>query len=85
MNETAALIEKTKNGFEALDVSVEHQTEALKWLEIWLTEDIFRDYVPQIKYLIESEKWDFLLDSFYQTIPFGTGGRRRCNDDRIVG
>ena len=76
MSETAALIEKAKNGFEALDVSVEHQLEALKWLEIWLTDDIFRDYVLQIEYLIESEKWEFLLDSFYQVIPFGTGGRR---------
>ena len=76
MSETAALIDKAKNGFQALDVSVEHQLEALKWLEIWLTEDIFRDYAPQIKHLIESEKWNFLLDSFYQVIPFGTGGRR---------
>ena len=76
MSDTAALIEKAKNGFETLDVSVEHQIEALKWLEIWLTDDIFRDYVPQITYLIEAEKWNFLLDSFYQVIPFGTGGRR---------
>jgi phosphoglucomutase/phosphomannomutase len=76
MSGTAALIEKAKNGFEALDVSVEHQIEALKWLEVWLKDDSFRDYVPQIKYLIASEKWDFLLDSFYQVIPFGTGGRR---------
>jgi phosphoglucomutase/phosphomannomutase len=30
----------------------------------------------QINYLIEKENWDFLLDSFYQIIPFGTGGRR---------
>ena len=76
MSETAALIDKAKNGFQALDVAVEHQREALKWLEIWLTEDVFRAYVPQITYLIESEKWNFLLDSFYQVIPFGTGGRR---------
>jgi phosphoglucomutase/phosphomannomutase len=76
MNDTAALIDEAKNGFEALDVSDEHKFEALNWLEIWLTDDSFRDYVPQIKYLIESEKWNFLLDSFYQVIPFGTGGRR---------
>jgi len=76
MSEAAAIIEKVRVGFKTLDVLVEHQIEALKWLEMWLTEDIFRDYVPQIKYLIESEKWDFLLDAFYQVIPFGTGGRR---------
>ena len=46
MSETAALIDKAKNGFQALDVAVEHQREALKWLEIWLTDDVFRDYVP---------------------------------------
>ena len=76
MSETAAIIEQVRAGFKTLDVSAEHQNEALKWLEMWLTDNIFRDYVPQIKYLIESEKWDFLLDAFYQVIPFGTGGRR---------
>jgi phosphoglucomutase/phosphomannomutase len=76
MSETAAIIEQVRAGFKTLDVSAEHQNEALKWLEMWLTDNTFRDYVPQIKYLIESEKWDFLLDAFYQVIPFGTGGRR---------
>jgi phosphoglucomutase/phosphomannomutase len=76
MSEIAAIIEQVRAGFKTLDVSAEHQNEALKWLEIWLTDNIFRDYVLQIKYLIESEKWDFLLDAFYQVIPFGTGGRR---------
>ncbi|MBW2581586.1 MAG: hypothetical protein JRD00_11745, partial [Deltaproteobacteria bacterium] len=47
MNGTPALIERARDGFEALDVSVKHQIEALKWLEIWLTDDIFRDYVLQ--------------------------------------
>ena len=45
-------------------------------MEKWLTDSAYKDYVPQIEYLIESEKWEFLLDSFYQIIPFGTGGRR---------
>jgi len=76
MSETAAIIEQVRAGLKTLDISAEHQNEALKWLEMWLTDNTFRDYVPQIKYLIESEKWDFLLDAFYQVIPFGTGGRR---------
>lgn len=75
MVDTAEIIQKVRAGFKTLDVSVKHQIEALIWLEMWLTDDIFRDYVPQIKYLIESEKWDFLLDAFYQVIPFGAGGR----------
>jgi phosphoglucomutase/phosphomannomutase len=76
MSDKTTLLEKAKNGFKALDVSDKYKDFALEWLSIWLTEEIFKDYVPQIRYLIESEKWDFLLDSFYQVIPFGTGGRR---------
>jgi phosphoglucomutase/phosphomannomutase len=32
--------------------------------------------VPQVKNIIDNNYWDYLLDSFYQVIPFGTGGRR---------
>ena len=42
----------------------------------WLTASRFALYRPQLADLIRKERWDFLLDSFYQTIPFGTGGRR---------
>jgi phosphoglucomutase/phosphomannomutase len=74
--ETEALLKRAKLGFADLDISAKYIQAALNGLEIWLTENIFDDYVPQIEYLIENEKWDFLLDSFYQVIPFGTGGRR---------
>jgi phosphoglucomutase len=70
------LLKKAKAGFKSLDVAEKYKTSALEWLEIWLTEEAFEDYVPQIQYLIESGNWEFLLDSFYQVIPFGTGGRR---------
>jgi len=73
---TKVLLEKAKKGFNTLDLPDKYKKSALKWLDKWLTDPMFKDYVPQIKYLIESEKWDFLLDSFYQVIPFGTGGRR---------
>jgi phosphoglucomutase/phosphomannomutase len=73
---TNALIAKAKDGFNTLDVSEKYVDAALKWLEIWLSDQIFNDYVPQIQYLIENNTWNFLLDSFYQVIPFGTGGRR---------
>jgi len=76
MTDAKALVEKTKNGFKTLQVSEKYITSALTRLNQWLTDKPFEDYVPQIKYLIESKKWDFLLDSFYQVIPFGTGGRR---------
>ncbi|MEJ2167922.1 MAG: phospho-sugar mutase [Desulfobacterales bacterium] len=76
MADNAALLKKVEDGFGNLSVSEKYIQSALKWLEIWLKKDIFKDYGPQIRYLIESEKWDVLLDSFYQVIPFGTGGRR---------
>jgi len=76
MTETAALLRRAEDGFGKLNVSKKYIESALKWLEDWLTKDIFEDYGPQIRYLIESEKWNVLLDSFYQVIPFGTGGRR---------
>lgn len=63
-------------GFSNLHVEQKYKDSALKHIEHWLTEEDFIDYQPQIDYLIESEKWDLLLDAFYQIIPFGTGGRR---------
>jgi len=74
--DTNTLVAKAKDGFNTLDVSEKYINTALKWLEIWLTDQAFSEYVPQIQYLIENGRWDFLLDSFYQVIPFGTGGRR---------
>ena len=76
MYDPTALIEKTREGFGTLSVSNKYIESAFSWLETWLTDEAFKDYTPQIEYLIESEKWNFLLDSFYQIIPFGTGGRR---------
>jgi len=73
---TDALIAKAKDGFDTLDVSEMYISSALKWLDLWLTDEAFADYVAQIQYLIDEAKWNFLLDSFYQVIPFGTGGRR---------
>ena len=67
---------KAKDGFNTLDVSQKYINSALKWLDVWLTDQAFSEYVGQIQYLIENGRWDFLLDAFYQVIPFGTGGRR---------
>ena len=73
---TNAWVAKAKDGFNTLDVSEKYINSALKWLEVWLSDQTFSDYVPQIQYLIKNGNWNFLLDSFYQVIPFGTGGRR---------
>ena len=73
---TNTLLAKAKEGFNTLDVSQKYVDAALKWLEVWLSDQMFSEYVHQIQYLIQNERWNFLLDAFYQVIPFGTGGRR---------
>lgn len=67
---------QAKAGFESLNISEELRQNALINLKIWLTDSAFTEYVPQIEYWIECERWAPLLDAFYQVIPFGTGGRR---------
>ncbi|MFH0774272.1 MAG: phospho-sugar mutase [bacterium] len=64
---------KVEDGFGLLNVDEKYKCEALKNINIWLGKE---EYKPQIVDLIVRQKWDMLLDSFYQTIPFGTGGRR---------
>ena len=76
MTDADTLLEKARAGFEPLDIQEGYKDNALGWLRRWLTEAAFEAYVPQIDYLIETGRWDFLLDAFYQVIPFGTGGRR---------
>ena len=70
------LIDKANIGFDSLGINQTYVKNALRFLETWLTNEEHKDYVPQIEHLILSEHWDYLLDSFYQVIPFGTGGRR---------
>jgi phosphoglucomutase/phosphomannomutase len=70
------LLKDAENGLESLNVSKKYSDSALKWLKIWLTDNAFKDYAAPIAHLIKTENWNFLLDSFYQVIPFGTGGRR---------
>lgn len=70
------LLKKIKEGFSKLSVGVEYQQMALTNIEQWLSNPDLVDDIAQVEYLVETEKWDVLLDSFYQIIPFGTGGRR---------
>ena len=76
MTDSDAVLKSAEEGFGTLSVSKKYIESAVYWLKIWLTDEAFKDYVPQIRHLIETDKWEFLLDSFYQVIPFGTGGRR---------
>ncbi|MCE9643119.1 MAG: phospho-sugar mutase [Candidatus Andersenbacteria bacterium] len=50
--------------------------EAQKNVDIWLTDAKYAEYKPELEKLIADEDWKTLEDSFFMTIPFGTGGRR---------
>ena len=58
----------------ALDESIKEA--AIANLDTWLEGAEFADYRPQLEDLIAREQWIVLVDSFYQEIPFGTGGQR---------
>jgi len=76
MTDSDTLLNIARSGFQRLDVPDPYKESALEWLARWISEPAFQDYRPQIEHLIQTEHWDFLLDAFYQIIPFGTGGRR---------
>ena len=63
-------------GFVNIDADAELKDKALANLTTWLTHADFAAYRPQLEWLIQTAKWSVLLDSFYQIMPFGTGGRR---------
>ena len=77
-----SFLEATRRGFAAVKLDSAIKNSALKHLEEWLRADKFAgllspsDYQPLLERLIADQRWDFLVDSFYQVIPFGTGGRR---------
>ncbi len=70
------MLEKARQGFATIPLSDAQKQQALDHLQRWLSEETFAPYHPQLHDLIEKGAWSLLLDSFYQVIPFGTGGRR---------
>ncbi len=71
-----SLLLKVKDEFNKLEINQSYQKSALKSLEVWLTKKEFNPYKNQIVHLINSQHFSYLLDCFYQILPFGTGGRR---------
>ena len=55
MTDSAALLKKATDGLQTLNVSEKYTHSALKWLETWLSEKTFEEYVPQIAYLINTQ------------------------------
>jgi phosphoglucomutase len=71
-----SILERVRAGFDSLEVDEAFRAMAMENLGRWLEEPELAAYRPQIEAAIEAGRWDFLLDCFYQVIPFGTGGRR---------
>ena len=46
----------------------------------WLTEEEFAEFVPEIEKRVAEGAWEFLMDAFYRTVLFGTGGIRGVMD-----
>ncbi len=65
-----------KAGFATVEAAEPLKDKAMQYLKTWLTRPEYAAYVPQIEWLIAEMRWSFLLDSFYQILPFGTGGCR---------
>lgn len=80
--ESRSLLEAAGRGIASVDLQPEIKRAALASLEQWLAENRFAgliepsDYTGMLDWMVRSEHFDLLVDSFYQTIPFGTGGRR---------
>ena len=70
------LISQARTGFAAIDAGAALKERALADLQTWLTHPDFAAYRPQLEDLCKKGAWSVLLDSFYQVMPFGTGGRR---------
>ena len=70
------LIAQARAGFAGIDADAALKERALANLHTWLTHPDFAAYRPQVEWLCASGAWSVLLDSFYQVMPFGTGGRR---------
>ena len=72
MDTTAAI----RAGFATIDADAALKDRAFANLTQWLTHPDFAAYRRQLEWLVGGAKWSLLLDSFYQVMPFGTGGRR---------
>jgi len=71
-----SMIDDATSGFATIDADAKLKARAVEFLKLWLTAPEYVAYRPQIEWLIAEKKWSFLLDSFYQILPFGTGGCR---------
>jgi phosphoglucomutase len=65
-----------RKAFMTLGFDQELSSGAAQTLLQWLEQPRFESYRPQLQSLLDSGRYAALFDAFWQTIPFGTGGRR---------
>jgi phosphoglucomutase/phosphomannomutase len=70
------LLAAVRTGFQSIDADAALKERAALTLNEWLTKPEYAACRPQLERLVQQGKWSVLLDSFYQLMPFGTGGRR---------
>jgi phosphoglucomutase len=70
------LFTAARDGFATVTADATLKDKALANLTTWLTHPDFATYRRQLEWLANASKWSILVDSFYQVMPFGTGGRR---------
>ncbi len=70
------LFSAAREGFATVTDDATLKDKALANLTTWLTHPDFAAYRRQLEWLANAAKWSILVDSFYQVMPFGTGGRR---------
>ena len=79
---SAQLLGEARRGIQPLELPSAIKASALVHLEDWLASNKFAglvtpsDYSQILRWMVKSQRFDLLVDSFYQVIPFGTGGRR---------
>ena len=79
-------------GLRSVAVSETYREQAMRNLTTWWNGTRYAAFRPQIESLAQRQQWNLLVDSFYRTIPFGTGGRRgpvgigpnRMNHETVV-
>lgn len=66
------IIEKLSAAFKNKKINKTAYNEIVKWL----TDEQFKEFVPELTKKIENSEWDTLMDEFYRVVIFGTGGIR---------
>ena len=68
--------DKLAGEFSKLSDNESAVTSAMALLRTWLEQKLYEPFKSPIIAQIDQAKYTLLLDSFYQLVPFGTGGRR---------